>query len=98
MTLPASKVDVQGRVDARGAEVLTDDALGFLAGLHREFDARRLALLARRVARQARLDSGGTLDFLSDTREVREGDWQVAPAPTTCSAAASRSPARRRRR
>jgi len=81
MTVSASKVDVRGPTGGRAAEVLTEDALGFLATLHRKFDARRLDLLARRVERQARLDSGGTLDFLFDTREVREGDWQVAPAP-----------------
>src|SRR5215210_1507163 len=81
MTTSVSKVDVRAPVEGRIAEVLTEDALAFLADLHREFDARRRDLLARRVERQARLDSGGTLDFLTDTREVREGDWQVAPAP-----------------
>ena len=81
MTVSASKVDVRAPVEGRAAEVLTEDALAFLAGLHREFDARRRDLLARRVERQGRLDYGGTFDFLPDTREVREGDWQVAPAP-----------------
>ena len=81
MTTSVSKVDVRAPVEGRIAEVLTEDALAFLADLHREFDARRRDLLARRVERQARLDSGGTLDFRDDTREVREGDWQVAPPP-----------------
>jgi malate synthase len=61
--------------------VLTDEALGFVAELHRRFDGRRRELLARREERQRALDEGGTLDFLPECREVREGDWQVAPAP-----------------
>ncbi len=81
MATAASKVDVRAPVDDRGAHVLTDDALAFVAGLHRGFDARRRDLLARRKERQARLDMGGTLDFLPESREVREGDWQVARAP-----------------
>jgi malate synthase len=81
MATAASKVDVHAPVEAGISQVLDDGALAFLAGLHREFDARRRDLLSRRKERQARLDMGGTLDFLPETREVREGDWQVAPAP-----------------
>ena len=81
MTTSDHRVDVRAAVEGRHAEVLTDDAVAFLAGLHRAFDARRRDLLARRAERQARLDMGGTLDFLSDTRDLREGEWEVAPAP-----------------
>ncbi|HWC27316.1 MAG TPA: malate synthase A [Solirubrobacteraceae bacterium] len=65
----------------RFEEVLTPEALGFVARLHREFDATRRELLARRERLQAELDAGGSLDFLDTTREIREGDWAVAPAP-----------------
>jgi malate synthase len=40
-----------------------------------------LELLAARVERQARLDSGERPDFLPETREVREAEWRVRPAP-----------------
>jgi malate synthase len=63
-------------------DVLTDDARDFVSELHRRFDGRRRELLERRLARQRELDAGGTLDFLPDTREVREGDWRVAPPPS----------------
>src|SRR4051794_20321957 len=62
-------------------QVLTDDALAFLAALHDRFDDRRRELLARRAERRGRLAAGEMLDFLPETEAIREGDWQVAPAP-----------------
>jgi len=72
---------ILGPVTGRAAEVLTLDALAFLAGLHRAFDARRRELLAARVARQAKFDAGETPDFLAETADVRAGDWKVATIP-----------------
>ena len=40
MTIPAG-VEVTGPMHERYDEVLTPEALGFLADLHRTFDARR---------------------------------------------------------
>jgi malate synthase len=62
-------------------EILTEDALAFVARLHRAFNPRRKALLATRAARQTRIDAGELPDFLPETRPVREGDWQVVPIP-----------------
>jgi malate synthase len=62
-------------------EVLSDDALAFVGALHDHFDARRRDLLERRRERRARLAAGEMLDFLPETEDIREGDWQVAPAP-----------------
>ena len=64
-------------------EVLTPEALALLATLHRAYDARRRELLEARQARQADLAAGGTLDFLAETKDVREDEsWRVAdPAP-----------------
>lgn len=62
-------------------EILTFDALAFLARLHRRFDARRRELLARRVERQKALDAGALPDFLAETQSIREADWRVAPVP-----------------
>jgi malate synthase len=62
-------------------EILTPEALRFLAELHHRFDGRRRELLEARRARQAAIDSGHTPDFLPETASVREGDWTVAPIP-----------------
>ena len=72
-------VQVTGAMGERYDSVLTPGALELLAELHRTFDGRRLEPLRAREDRYAELAAGGTLDFLSETREVREGDWQVAP-------------------
>lgn len=69
-----------GPVD-RSDEILTAEALDFLAELHRRFASRRKELLQARKARRAEVSTTGRLDFLEETREVREGDWRVAPAP-----------------
>jgi malate synthase len=54
-------------------EVLTTGALEFLGELHGRFGGRRRELLAARRERLA------PTDFLLETRDVREADWQVAP-------------------
>jgi malate synthase len=72
-------VDVVAPTATEG--VLTDEALAFLGTLHERFESRRRELLRAREERRAQIAAGGTLDFLEQTREVREGDWQVAPAP-----------------
>ncbi|HEX5949845.1 MAG TPA: malate synthase A, partial [Actinomycetota bacterium] len=74
-------IQVLAPVSGRGSEILTDDALAFVASLHRAFDAERRRLLAARVERQAELDAGGRLAFLERTAEVRRSEWRVAMAP-----------------
>ena len=66
----------------RGAEqVLTPDALDFLAELHQRFDLRRRALLAARADRQALFDAGELPDFLEETRHIRHSEWTVLSIP-----------------
>jgi len=72
-------VQVNGPMGPRFETVLTDEALQFLADLHRSFDARRRELLLARDERYAVLAAGGTLGFLPETQDVRDGDWSVAP-------------------
>jgi malate synthase len=62
-------------------EVLTPDGLEFVAELQREFGRRRSELLNARAERRERLKQGEMLDFLDETRKVREGNWKVKPVP-----------------
>lgn len=81
MANPAG-IEVTGPMHPRYDEILTPEALSFLADLHRAFDARRRDLLDRRKRREAELAAGALFDFLPETRDIRESDWRVAdPAP-----------------
>jgi malate synthase len=74
-------VNISGPVSAEFAEILTPEALAFVAKLHRAFDDRRQSLLQRRVERQAEFDAGKKPDFLPETAEIRNSAWTVAPIP-----------------
>ncbi|MBN8220892.1 MAG: malate synthase A [Spirochaetes bacterium] len=63
------------------ADVLTKDALEFVATLVRQFEPRRQELLAARIARAKRLEAGEKPDFLKETENVRKSDWVVAKLP-----------------
>jgi malate synthase len=76
-------VEVLGPVEGRFAEVLTPEALDFVAELHRRFNPTRQELLARRLERQKFFDAGGKPDFLPETRHIRDDPtWRVAPVTT----------------
>ncbi|WP_163858540.1 malate synthase A [Paenibacillus elgii] len=62
-------------------EILTPDALEFIAELEKKFGHRRLSLLKQREERQERIDAGELPDFLKETADVRSGDWRIAPIP-----------------
>ena len=75
-------VDLRGAMEPGFDEVLTTDALAFVVELQRRFGPTREELLRARAERRQRLAGGGALDFLEETRDVRESDWQVTPAPS----------------
>jgi malate synthase len=81
ITGTSSAAALRGPVEGRAAEILTPPALEFVAALQREFGAERARLLAARGERQAELDAGVLPDFLPETREIRESEWRVEPAP-----------------
>ena len=80
MTL-ASGITVRGGVPQRYAEILSPQALTFVAKLARKFEGRRRELLALRARRQADFDAGRLPDFLPETRHIRDTDWTVGPVP-----------------
>jgi malate synthase len=74
-------VEIRGPIKPGFERVLSREALAFIVGLQRRFGAERERLLALRVERQKRLDSGEKPDLLPDTRAIRDADWTVAPLP-----------------
>ena len=78
---PQPDVQVRAPLDGAAREILTAEALRFIAALSARFEPARRALLKRRAERKQRLDAGELPDFLPETRHVRESDWTVAPIP-----------------
>ena len=76
-----SGVELRAPVEGRAAEILTPEALAFVAALHRRFEGARRELLERRAERHRLIDAGELPDFPQETRGVREGDWRIAPVP-----------------
>jgi len=77
-----SGVEVLGEITPAFSEILTPEALAFVAKLQRQFGTRRKQCLEHRQQRQRRLDQGEGLDFLPETKQIREGDWKCAPIPS----------------
>ncbi len=74
-------IEIKGKMAPRFEEILMDEALAFVAGLQRAFNAQRKALLAARAERQKRFDAGELPDFLPETAAIRAGDWKVGAIP-----------------
>src|SRR5882724_2085602 len=81
MASTTSSTEINGYPVDRQDEVLTPEALEFIAALHQEFEPTRQALLAARAERRAEVARTGRLDFLAETASIRDGDWSVAEAP-----------------
>jgi malate synthase len=78
-----SRIELLGPPCSRDADILTPEALAFVASLDAAFSGRRADLLERRRTRQAQLDSGTeVLGFLPETQHIRDdASWRVAPIP-----------------
>src|SRR5205085_11147445 len=72
---------VQLRVELAPAfpEIVSPEALAFVAKLQRALGNRREECLQRRQDRQVALDRGEALDFLPEAKSIREIDWTCAP-------------------
>src|ERR687885_1644966 len=77
----AEGVEFTSPIPEEFTEVLTPEAVSFVAKLSREFSGRVDELLAERAERQERINAGEMPDFLPETEEIREGDWKIAPIP-----------------
>lgn len=72
-------IRLAGPVHERHDEILTPEALDFLAALHHRFSSRRADLLHRREKRQQRFSLGENPDFLPGTAAIRaDPTWRVA--------------------
>ena len=83
MNRPNGTPTVRGTMHPRFDEIVTPEALAFVAKLDAEFAGRRAELLQARRQHSRRISQGANLDFLPETASIREDtSWRVAdPAP-----------------
>lgn len=74
-------VAILGPMGEGYGDILSGEALAFLAAMERKFGRRRRDLLAYRVQVQAKIDGGWLPDFLPETKSVRDGDWTITSVP-----------------
>jgi malate synthase len=74
-------IEVIAPIPPEGEEILSNEAMQFVADLERLTRVSRRQLLRAREERQARIDAGEMPDFLPETAEIRRADWQIAPVP-----------------
>ncbi len=80
-TVVTDGISINGLVTPEYAEILTPEALAFIATLHRSHNATRIDLLNKRIDRQCDIDAGHMPGFLEMTEGIRESKWKIAPIP-----------------
>src|SRR4051812_24156886 len=81
MATQTTGIEVVGALKAHYDDILTFEALRFIEGLEKKFGARRIELLQNRRIRQEEINSGKLPNFLPETKQIRNGDWTIAPLP-----------------
>jgi malate synthase len=81
MATTISGLEILGPIKPGYEEILTPEALAFVAELEGRFGAERRRLLDVRRQRQALIDAGERPDFLPETKAIRDGNWTIAPLP-----------------
>ena len=77
----AEGVEFTSPIPDEFAEILSPEAVAFVAKLSRRFGGRVEEILWKRAKRQERIDTGEMPDFLPETRHIRESAWKIAPVP-----------------
>lgn len=77
-----TKTQLKINVDNHFEKLFTSELVDFLVELHQNFNPKRLQLLEERKQIQQEFDKGILPKFLSETEEIRNGDWVCSPLPT----------------
>ena len=74
-------IKINGKILSRYDEIVSQEALQFVQAIHDRFNNVRLKLLDEREKRQKAIDKGNKLDFLEETRKIRESEWKIKNIP-----------------
>ncbi|MCM2680165.1 malate synthase A [Echinimonas agarilytica] len=82
MNIHRHALDIRAEVTQAQQEILSNEAMLFVADLEQLFGTSRLQLLEDRAERQSRMNAGERPDFLPETLHVRQSDWTIKGIPT----------------
>tara|TARA_B100000700_G_C15041220_1_gene855412 strand:+ start:1410 stop:3020 length:1611 start_codon:yes stop_codon:yes gene_type:complete len=74
-------IKISGKILPRYDEIISNESLQFLKELHENFNKERLNLLEKRKKRQQNIDNGIKLDFLDETKKIRNSNWKIKNIP-----------------
>ena len=74
-------IKIDGDFLTKYNEIISNEALHFIQEIHEKFNPRRLELLNERKKRQEAIDKGDKLNFLDETKKIREADWKIKNIP-----------------
>ncbi len=75
-------IKISGKILPRYSEIISEEAINFVKEIHERFNSTRLDLLNERKKRQKIIDDGGKLDFLNETKKIRDNDWKIKNIPS----------------
>ena len=78
-------ISISEPVSLAYSEILTADALAFIASLARQFEPVRRELIDNRIRREELFKTGQRPDFLPETTDIRKADWKISSIPTDLS-------------
>ena len=74
-------IKISGKILSRYSEIISNEALKFVREIHDQFNNTRLELLNERKKRQKAIDNGHKLDFLNETKKIRDANWKIKNIP-----------------
>ena len=74
-------IKISGKILSRYDKIVTGEALKFVQEIHEQFNSTRLELLNERKKSQKAIDNGHKLDFLNETKKIRDADWKIKNIP-----------------
>ncbi|MCZ4373774.1 malate synthase A [Vibrio diazotrophicus] len=76
-----SRLKITGELNSEHEAIFPSEARAFLSELCVRYAARVDELLAERERKQQAIDNGQLPDFLSETKDIREGSWKILGIP-----------------
>jgi len=74
-------IKISGNILSRYSEIVSNESLQFIQEIHEKFNNQRLELLDQRKKRQQAIDNGNKLDFLDETKKIRDSSWKIKKIP-----------------